>query len=278
VHVTIAQPRAELSVLRVVTDQMGRELRLPRTPQRIVSLVPSQTELLFDIGAGDRVVGVTDFCTEPPDMPAHVQRIGGTKRFLLDRIEALAPDLIIGNHEENYREGIEALAARFPVWMSDILGLDDALAMIRAVGELVDARPQADALADAITGGFSALDTAHRIPVAYLIWRKPWMAAGARTFIHAMLQQGGFDNVFADCERYPECTLGEIHERAPRAVLLSSEPFPFGEAQQREVEAAIPGVRVLHVDAMPFSWYGSRLLQTPVSLRALREQLAESPV
>ncbi|MFM7784228.1 MAG: helical backbone metal receptor, partial [Gammaproteobacteria bacterium] len=117
---------------REFVDQMRRRVVLAGPARRIVSLVPSQTELLFDLGAGDRVVGITDFCTEPHHMPAHVQRIGGTKRFLLDRIEALAPDLIIGNHEENYREGIEALAARFPVWMSDILGLDEGLAMIRA--------------------------------------------------------------------------------------------------------------------------------------------------
>lgn len=259
---------------REFIDQMQRRLVLVGPAQRIVSLVPSQTELLFDIGAGDRVVGVTDFCTEPREMPAHVQRIGGTKRFLLERIESLAPDLVIGNHEENYREGIEALAAHFPVWMSDILVLDDALAMIRAVGELVDERPRAGGLADAIVAGFSALDTAERIPVAYLIWRKPWMAAGTRTFIHEMLQQGGFDNVFADRERYPECTLAEIRERAPKAVLLSSEPFPFGEEHQREVEDALPGVKVRRVDAMPYSWYGSRLLQTPACLRALRAALA----
>lgn len=262
---------------REFIDQMQRRLVLAGPVRRIVSLVPSQTELLFDIGAGDRVVGVTDFCTEPREMPAHVVRIGGTKRFLLERIEALAPDLVIGNHEENYREGIEALAARFPVWMSDILTLDDALAMIRAVGELVEKRPRADTLADRIAAAFAAMPPGERIPVVYLIWRKPWMAAGKSTFIHEMLLQGGFENVFADCARYPECTLSEIRERAPKAVLLSSEPFPFGEEHQREVEDALPGVKVLRVDAMPFSWYGSRLLQTPACLRALRGLLSPSP-
>ena len=230
-------------------------------------------ELLFALGLGDAVAGVTDFCTEPPQLPAHCVRIGGTKRFLFEGIEALAPDLVIGNREENYQEGIARLAREFPVWMSDIATLDDALAMIRAVGGLTDRAAQAERLADDIAARFAALPHCEPLDAAYLIWKKPWMAAGAGTFIHDMLARAGFRNVFADRECYPEITIDELAGRAPRVVLLSSEPFPFTGAHATALARELPDARVLLVDAMPFSWYGSRLLLAPAAFSALRARL-----
>jgi ABC-type Fe3+-hydroxamate transport system substrate-binding protein len=259
---------------REFTDQMQRQVRLEWPPRRIVSLVPSQTELLFDLGLGEAVVGVTDFCTEPPELPAHCVRIGGTKRFLFDRITALAPDLIIGNREENYREGIERLAAGCPVWMSDIHTLPGALAMIRAVGELTGRAAPACAMARDIDAAFAALPACEPLAAAYLIWKKPWMAAGTRTFIDDMLARAGLRNVFAGRDRYPEVTLEELRGQAPDVVLLSSEPFPFTPAHAGELAAALPAARVLLVDAMPFSWYGSRLLRAPAYFAGLRSRLA----
>lgn len=258
---------------REFTDQMQRRVVVSWPPRRIVSLVPSQTELLFDLGAGGRVVGVTDFCTEPAAQLGGVARVGGTKRFLFERIDALAPGLLIGNREENYAEGIARLAARYPVWMSDILGLEDALAMIRAVGELVGEAAAASDLARRIADGFAAIPAREPLPVAYLIWRKPWMAAGSGTFIDAMLRRAGFANVFADRPRYPEFTLQELRARGPARVLLSSEPFPFTEAHAAELREACPETPVVPVDAMPFSWYGSRLLAAPAYLAALRADI-----
>ena len=258
---------------REFVDQMQRRLRIDWPPRRIVSLVPSQTELLFDLGLADAVVGVTDFCTEPREMPPHCVRVGGTKRFVFDRIAAAAPDLVIGNREENYREGIERLARDFPVWMSDIATLEDALAMIRAVGALCARDEAADAMAVRIAERFAALPAFAPVDAAYLIWRKPWMAVGAGTFIDAMLARAGLRNVFGDRERYPETTLAELRARAPRVVLLSSEPYPFGTEHLRELAAGLPGARVLCVDAMPFSWYGSRLLLAPAYFAALRAGL-----
>lgn len=252
-------------------DQMGRSLELDFPPRRIVSLVPSQTELLFDLGLGERVVGVTDYCTEPAAMPSHVERIGGTKRFRFDRIEALAPDLVIGNREENYREGIERLAARFPVWMSDILTLDDALAMIRAIGALCDRAETADAMAAAIATGFDGLRPPRRRRVAYFIWKKPWMVAGGGNFIDDVLARCGFVNVFADRARYPEVTLEDLAAHDPDCVLLSSEPFPFAAEHLEELRALLPRAAVQIVDAMPFSWYGSRLLRAPAELQKILE-------
>jgi len=258
---------------REFTDQMQRRVCVDWPPRRIVSLVPSQTELLFDLGLGQAMVGVTDFCTEPPQLPAHCVRIGGTKRFLFDRIAALSPGLIIGNREENYREGIERLAADFPVWMSDIHTLPEALGMIRAVGEISGRAAPAGELADRIDAAFAALPADEPLAAAYLIWRKPWMAAGSHTFIDDMLARAGLRNVFAGRDRYPGVTLEELRAQAPAVVLLSSEPFPFTGEHVAELARALPRTRVLLVDAMPFSWYGSRLLRAPAYLGALRERL-----
>ena len=254
---------------------MDRRLVVDWPPSRIVSLVPSQTELLFDLGVGGRVVGVTDFCTEPKDALRDIARVGGTKRFLFDRIDALEPDLVIGNREENYPEGIARLAARYPVWMSDILTLVDALAMIRAVAELVAAPEAGLDMERRIAAAFAGLDSV--VPAAraaYLIWRKPWMVAAGETFIDDMLRRAGFSNVFADRVRYPETSMQELRERAPDVVMLSSEPFPFGDEHVTELAGELPGAKLLRVDAMPFSWYGSRLLAAPRYFRELRATLA----
>jgi len=243
---------------------MGRHIKAPAQPQRIISLVPSQTELLFDLGVGARLVGRTHFCIHPAEGVRHVAKVGGTKRFRFDAVRALAPDLIIGNKEENYPEGIRRLARDYPVWMSDIHTLEDALGMIRAVGGLVDARPAADNLAEAIGQRFSGLPALpHALSVAYLIWRKPWMAAGAPTFIDHLLDRCGLRNVFAgDDDRYPAFELEALARRNPDRILLSSEPFPFKARHADELREACPGIPVEYVDGELFSWYGSRLLRT----------------
>jgi ABC-type Fe3+-hydroxamate transport system substrate-binding protein len=257
---------------REFVDQMQRRIGVEWPPQRIVSLVPSQTELLFYLGAGSQVAGVTDFCIEPPAALQNCQRVGGTKRFLFDRIERLGPDLLIGNREENYIEGIARLEQRHAVWMSDIETLNHARWMIEAIGELCDRADAAARLVREIDAAFSHLSRSRLGSAAYLIWQKPWMAAGSETFIDDMLRRAGFDNAFADRTRYPEITLDELRTRAPRFVLLSSEPFPFEQRHLTQLQMELPDARILLVDAMPFSWYGSRLLHAPAYFHELRQQ------
>ena len=120
----------------VFTDQLGRTVDLPNPPQRIISLVPSQTELLYSLGLGEAVVGITRFCTHPETWFRQKARIGGTKAIDPARVDALRPDLIIANKEENEKPQVEALATRYPVWTSDIKTLDDALDMIRSIGAI----------------------------------------------------------------------------------------------------------------------------------------------
>ncbi|SHJ06478.1 substrate-binding protein [Hymenobacter daecheongensis DSM 21074] len=254
-----------------VTDQMGRRVAVPYPPRRIVSLVPSQTELLFDLGLGERVVGVTKFCIHPAQAREKAVVIGGTKNFLFDKIDELKPDLILGNKEENYQDGIEQLAAKYPVWMSDIATLDDALRMIRQVGMVVGEPEKARQLAASIDASFAKLPSILPLrSAAYFIWHKPYMVAASGTFIDDLLRRAGFANAFANQTRYPEITAEQLAAAAPEVILLSSEPYPFAEKHVAEFQALCPQARIQIVDGELFSWYGSRLQHSAAYFRTLQ--------
>ncbi|GGA91630.1 helical backbone metal receptor [Puia dinghuensis] len=244
------------------TDQLGRTLFLPQTPRRIISLVPSQTELLYTLGLDAAVVGITKFCVHPESWFRTKPRVGGTKAIDPARVDALKPDLIIANKEENEKPQIEALAARYPVWVSDVKNLSDALAMIRSLGQLTGATTMATALASTIATRFNQLPIPTQpIPAAYFIWRNPWMVAGGDTFINDMLHYCGFTNIFAGHDRYPTVDLSSL--AGPVHILLSSEPYPFRERHIDEIKEVLPEAAVRLVDGEFFSWYGSRLLDAP---------------
>ena len=250
------------------TDQMGHQVTLPHLPERIVSLVPSQTELLFDLGLGDRIVGLTKFCIHPKEQVKQKTKIGGTKNFRFDVIEQLQPDLIIGNKEENYKEGIAQLREKYPVWMSDIYTLADALEMTQQVGQLTETEAEAQELFKGITSGFEALKPLQTgIRTAYFIWRKPYMAVGSHNIIDHMLQRCGFTNAFADLARYPEISTEQLQQASPQLILLSSEPYPFKEKHIAEFRELCPQALIKVVDGEMFSWYGSRLLQAPAYMQ-----------
>lgn len=257
--------------MRSITDQMHRTLQMPDRPERIISLVPSQTELLHDLGLGERVVGITKFCIHPEAWFRSKPRVGGTKTVDLAKVRALKPDLIIGNKEENARADIEALEQEFPVWMSDVRDLDAALDMIRRLGVLCGSTDMAGRIAEDIATGFSALrPLPQRRSVAYLIWRDPWMAAGRDTFIHDLLDRIGLENALADHpERYPALTPAQLAAADPDVILLSSEPYPFKERHITELNMVCPGAPVHLVDGELFSWYGSRLLRSPAYFAGL---------
>jgi ABC-type Fe3+-hydroxamate transport system substrate-binding protein len=257
------------------TDQTGFTISLNHVPKRIVSLVPSQTELLFDLGLDARVVGITKFCVHPKEWFRSKTRIGGTKSVKLDAVAALQPDLILANKEENVQEQVAALRNIAPVWTSDISNLAETLSMIQAVGELTDTVAKASSINEHILSSFQTLSGNIQHKAAYLIWRDPYMTAGGDTFISDMLQYCGCINVFTDQQRYPAITLEDIRNSGADTVLLSSEPFPFKEKHIAEISAALPGTKVLLVDGEMFSWYGSRLLHAPAYFQHLRNQLNE---
>lgn len=261
--------------MMTITDQLGRTIHLEGPPKRIVSVVPSQTELLADLGLADRVVGITKFCIHPDTWFRSKARVGGTKTLNLDKIRMLQPDLIIANKEENNREQIEELAAEFPVWISDIRTLGEALHMIGSLGNITGTMPEAQKIIEQIQTGFAVLSPS--VPTRralYLIWKEPRMSVNADTFIHDMLCRCGFENVAAGFpERYPVLSDEQIRELDPAVVLLSSEPYPFREKHQAEFKALLPAAKVLLADGETFSWYGSRLLKSAGILKSYIEQL-----
>ena len=258
------------------TDQMGRSIILEQLPQRIVSLVPSQTELLFDLGLANRTVGITKFCIHPKDLVKQKTVIGGTKNFHLDKIHKLQPDLIIGNKEENYKEGIAALQEKYPVWMSDVYTLHDALEMIQQLGQLTGSEVRANDKAQSISSGFKQLKPIQpNMKAAYFIWRKPYMAVGSDNMIDHMLQRCGFENVFGDLPRYPEIAPELLKQAAPQLILLSSEPYPFKEKHIQEFQELCPQASIKIVDGEMFSWYGSRLLKAPAYLQQIIEEVRQ---
>lgn len=245
----------------VYTDQLNRTINLSPAPKRIISVVPSQTELLFYLGLDAEVIGITKFCIHPADKFKLVTKIGGTKQLDIAKIKSLNPDLIIANKEENERGQLEELMLHFPVWISDIYDLPGALDMIERVGELVEREEEALLLNKSINQNFTNLKPAvAALRVAYFIWRKPYMAAGPNTFIDAMLQKIGWVNAF-DLQRYPEVNTDMLRDVKPDLILLSSEPYPFKEKHFAELKAIVPSATVKLVDGEMFSWYGSRLLQ-----------------
>jgi len=262
--------------MRKIKDALGRELTLPERPQRIVSLVPSLSELVVELGLGEALVGVTRFCVHPAELRKTRRVVGGTKDPKLERIRALKPDLVLANVEENRREDVEALA-ELPVYVTRVETLPHSWELVRDLGALLGAAAKAEPLAAQIEAGFRALDTAPAIRVAYLIWWEPLMAVGGETFIHELLASAGLVNVFAERPRYPSLSLEELRQAEPELVLLSSEPFPFREQHAAALRAALPPeTQIEHVDGEVCSWYGSRIAQAPALLRSLRARLASA--
>lgn len=258
--------------MRTFTDQLGNQITAPFPPKRIISLVPSQTELLADLGLDKELVGITKFCVHPESWLKTKTIVGGTKKFNLDVIDSLNPDLIIGNKEENYLEGIEELRSKYPVWMSDIVTLEDSFAMIRQVGELTGSEAKALQLINQISDSFLSIETLPAFRTLYLIWQNPWMGVAPGTFIHEMITAAGLQNCLSHQTRYPELTQEQIVSLNPELILLSSEPYPFVQKHVNEMSSLFPTTKILLVDGEMFSWYGSRLKKFPDYLKLLRQQ------
>lgn len=238
-------------------------------PRRIVSIVPSLTETLFDLGLGKEVVGITKFCVHPNQWFRTKAKVGGTKTIDIDKVLSLNPDLIIANKEENIKEQVEALSGHCEVYVSDIRTLEDAYTMVTDLGRITGREARALELVNEIRVGFadfpSVSTQAER--VLYVIWRRPWMAAGGDTFIHALLLRCGWQNIFVDRLRYPEFGVEQLITMRPDRILLSSEPYPFKERHIEEFRVYCPEAKIQLVDGELFSWYGSRLLKSTIGLR-----------
>jgi len=250
-------------------DQMGNTIVLPEYPKRIISLVPSLTELLFDLGLDREIIGITDYCVLPKDKVKNRVKIGGPKHFDFPVIDALKPDLLIGNMEENYRAGILRLQEKYPVWMSDITTLTDMLEAINGIGAITGCEEKAKWINREISDRMNRLPRFKPLKAAYLIWKDPLMAAGGSTFINGMMEMCGFVNIFSAHNRYPVIEKGDL--ASAEIILLSSEPYPFSASDRERFLQEFPQIDVEIVDAMMFSWYGSHILYSADYFAKLRK-------
>jgi iron complex transport system substrate-binding protein len=252
--------------MKTLTDQIQNEHFFNQTPQRIVSLVPSQTELLCDLGLEESIVGITKFCVHPYHLKSVKKIVGGTKKVDFEKIKALNPDIIICNKEENTLEIVNELAEICPVWVTNITTIDDNLKMISDFGQLFNKRTEAQKWTDKIN--FALSDFQNFIKdkpikkVAYFIWANPYMVAGGDNFINTLLKINRFENIYENKGRYPEIIIQKMRIQGdPDFVLLSSEPFPFKEEHAFELGRFTHHATTIFVDGEMFSWYGTRLLK-----------------
>ena len=254
-------------MIKSFTDQIGISHTFESVPKRIVSLVPSQTELLVDLGLEDALVGITKFCVHPVYLKSTKTIVGGTKNIKFDKIKELNPDIIICNKEENTKEIVEELSQICPVWVTDIYTIEDNNQMIRDFGEIFNKRTDAQKWIDKINFVYHDFQNfIQNKPIkkaAYFIWASPYMVAGNTTFINEMLKLNRFQNIYESKEaRYPEVELKKIRlEGDPDYVFLSSEPFPFRDEQAFEIGRFTHHAITVFVDGEMFSWYGSRLVK-----------------
>ncbi len=254
-------------------DQLGRKIDLKKKPKRIISLVPSLTELLFDLQLEKEVIGITKFCVHPDSWFRTKTRVGGTKNLNLDVIRSLSPDLIIANKEENNKDQIDILVKEFPVWISDITTVPSALLAIKRIGDLTGRSPVALSLTSEIERRFSTLHfNFNEATCLYLIWKNPYMTAGTDTFIHSILSAFGLKNEIQET-RYPELSESVIQKLTPNFIFLSSEPYPFKCQHVEELQRIYPESRIFLVDGEMFSWYGSRMLKVPDYLSHLYDEI-----
>ena len=257
-------------------DQLNRVLNLETTPVKIVSLVPSQTELLFDLGLEKEVIGITKFCVHPADWKKNKVILGGTKKLNIEKIRSISPDLIIANKEENDKEQISILTDEFPVWISDVHNLEQSLEMIDTIGKITGKANTAVEICRSICENFSRLEAnlpARSQTVIYLIWRDPFLTIGRDTFIHDMLTKCGFTNLFANELRYPEISPNNLKVLNPDIIFLSSEPYPFSHEHVSEIASLCPQSDIHLVDGEMFSWYGSHLIKVPDYFQSLIQEV-----
>jgi len=254
------------------TDQLNNTIELSDSPKRIISLVPSITELLAYFNLDEEVIGITKFCFEPNNWFKNKIRVGGTKTVNIETVKQLKPDLIIANKEENDKTQIEELQNEFNVFISDIFTLQNALKMITMLGKIFNKAVEATQINRSINVAFTQLQNKKLLPLkaVYFIWDKPLMVAANNTYINNMLQHAGFINVFDSLERYPSITEEQLRSANPEVLLLSSEPFPFKEKHLEKYQHILPTTKILLVDGTMFSWYGSRLLEAPKYFKELR--------
>lgn len=227
---------------------------------RVVSLVPSITEALFDLGLTENeVVGRTKFCIHPKEKVSNVEIIGGTKNINIDKIKDLQPTLILANKEENVKEQVEELMKDFKMIVTNVESIEDNYYLLKTLGNLFGKEKEAQ---NYNLATYDALNVKidKPIKVAYLIWKNPYMSIGSDTFIHHILTEIGFENIFKNQKRYPIIEIEDLEDAD--YIFLSSEPFPFKEKHIQEFKDVYPNKTITIVDGEAFSWYGTHIAKS----------------
>jgi ABC-type Fe3+-hydroxamate transport system substrate-binding protein len=264
--------------MKTFVDQLGTSHSFETSPKRIISLVPSQTELLYDLGLEASIIGITKFCVHPYHFKSTKKIVGGTKKVHYEKIRLLQPDIIICNKEENTQEIVEELRKICTVWVTNIITIEDNFQMITDFGQLFNCRTEAqkwnDKLAFALSDFKNFVKDMPVKKVAYFIWKKPFMVAGSDNFINELLKLNHFENIYENKSRYPEIELKKMRlEGDPDLVFLSSEPFPFKEEDAFEIGRFTHHAKTVFVDGEMFSWYGSRLLKAFDYFKKIHQKL-----
>lgn len=256
--------------------QLNRRIKLVSPPQHIISLVPSQSELLYNLNLDKEVIGITKFCIKPSKWKKSKTIIGGTKNPNIEKIQKLQPDLIIANKEENREEDIALMSNLAPVWISDVNNFQDALNMILDLSKICNREKNGNELIAKIEHAKNSfqIQLAKKYSVLYFIWQNPYMLAGKNTFIDAMLSIAGFENL-VQTARYPVPSLLELQNFQPDIILLPDEPFPFKEKHKLEIKKIFPRAKIHLIKGEYFTWYGSRLLKSFQYFRSLHEQVKD---
>lgn len=264
-----------------IVDHLGTEHTFSQTPKRIISLVPSLTETLYELGLENDIIGITKFCVHPYHLKSVKINVGGTKNVHIEKIKALNPDIIIANKEENTLEIVQSLQGICPVFVTDIITVEDTLKTIADFGTIfkrtTDAKKWIEKIEFAKNDFMGFMNTKQLQKAAYLIWREPYMAAGKDTFINEMLKLNKFQNIYQDFEgRYPEVEIRKMRIQGdPDLVLLSSEPYPFKEEHAFEIGRVTHHAKTIFVDGEMFSWYGTKLFKAFQYFKALQKRIGD---
>ncbi len=249
-------------------------LNLTMPYKRIISLVPSLTELLIDLGLKDRLIGRTKFCIYPEAELKDIPSFGGTKNPKIQNIIDSNPDLIIANKEENRKEDIEELFKHVEVLLTEIDTIDQALDWISRIGNKLGIDDRAYHMVSTIEQFIPHSKSFEELKTAYFIWKDPWMTIGHDTYIHDVMKQYGLINVYGNQSRYPQTNFEELASLNPELILLSSEPYPFKNKNIQELQEVYPDSNILLINGEWFSWYGSRMIPSFENLLIWRNSIS----
>lgn len=225
---------------------------------KVISLVPSITEALFDLGLTENeIIGRTKFCIHPEEKVKNIEIIGGTKNLNIEKIKSLKPNLILANKEENVKEQVESLKEDFKVIVYNTETIEDNYYLVKNLGLLFNKEKRAQAFNLKVYEVLHQTKLKSSLKAAYLIWKNPYMTVGSDTFIHNVLSEIGFENIFKNTTRYPEIQVEDLAEA--EVIMLSSEPFPFKEKHIAELKEFYPDKKIMIVDGEAFSWYGTHI-------------------